>query len=218
MRIYQNVFILLFIWIGMNPSAHGFTLLSASDSYWKVSPITVSLDISTCGNTAEALSSVLDESIRIWNRVGTTSLTLKRVDSAGNILVACETLSSGVGGVTSVSSSGDTILSATMTIAVAANRVVAHELGHALGLGHSGSSIALMYYSTNISSELNLSQDDVDGITYLYPRDEPRKNLPFGCFQIRHEDQDFWSNGQAIFGLFLFGCFFIWRVLGRSAL
>lgn len=46
--------------------------------------------------------------------------------------------------------------------------VIAHEIGHAIGLGHSEDSAALMYYRT-VSLRTNLGQDDVDGVTYLYP-------------------------------------------------
>lgn len=46
--------------------------------------------------------------------------------------------------------------------------VLAHEIGHAIGLGHSNKDEALMYYK-NSDSTFALSQDDVDGVTYLYP-------------------------------------------------
>lgn len=48
--------------------------------------------------------------------------------------------------------------------------VLAHELGHAVGLGHSNKSEALMYYQ-NPETISGLSQDDIDGITYLYPNE-----------------------------------------------
>ena len=46
--------------------------------------------------------------------------------------------------------------------------VLAHEIGHAIGLGHSNKSEALMYFK-NRDRMNRLSQDDIDGITYLYP-------------------------------------------------
>ncbi|XP_006887414.1 PREDICTED: stromelysin-2-like [Elephantulus edwardii] len=49
--------------------------------------------------------------------------------------------------------------------------VAAHELGHALGLSHSNDPEALMYTlykELNDSSQLRLSQDDVNGIQSLY--------------------------------------------------
>lgn len=45
---------------------------------------------------------------------------------------------------------------------------LAHEFGHALGLGHSKKEEALMYYR-NADRIHRLSQDDIDGISYLYP-------------------------------------------------
>jgi Matrixin len=50
--------------------------------------------------------------------------------------------------------------------------IIAHELGHAFGLGHSPVTDSLMYYST-VNMRTNLGQDDIDGITYLYPKQQP---------------------------------------------
>jgi hypothetical protein len=63
--------------------------------------------------------------------------------------------------------------------------VVAHELGHALGLGHSSDPNALMYYSLSRIT-LSLSQDDVDGISFLYPRDELSGDQILGCGSVRN--------------------------------
>ena len=58
--------------------------------------------------------------------------------------------------------------------------VIAHEIGHVLGLGHSASHAALMYYDASERTQASLSQDDVDGITYLYSRDEFGSDAMFG--------------------------------------
>lgn len=46
--------------------------------------------------------------------------------------------------------------------------VLAHEIGHAIGLGHSEDTSALMYYRT-VNLRKRLGQDDVDGVSFLYP-------------------------------------------------
>ena len=72
--------------------------------------------------------------------------------------------------------------------------LIAHEVGHALGLDHSDYSTALMYY--NIAGEgrklqERLSIDDYDGITYLYPYD----NLFASCGTITDisKNKKFWN-------------------------
>lgn len=49
---------------------------------------------------------------------------------------------------------------------------VAHEIGHAIGLGHTGLEQNLMYFQS-MSTREALGHDDVDGITYLYPVEQP---------------------------------------------
>ncbi len=51
--------------------------------------------------------------------------------------------------------------------------IIAHEVGHALGLGHSRVIDSLMYYAHNPNRNY-LGQDDIDGIAFLYPAEQPK--------------------------------------------
>lgn len=74
--------------------------------------------------------------------------------------------------------------------------IIAHEIGHAIGLGHSPVTDSLMYY-TLVPVRDRLGWDDIDGITYLYPREQP-----IGCGTISQVDSK--SIGLAfLFVLFL---------------
>lgn len=49
---------------------------------------------------------------------------------------------------------------------------IAHELGHAIGLGHASAKHNLMYYAVGGKVQNWLGNDDIKGVTYLYPHEE----------------------------------------------
>ena len=62
--------------------------------------------------------------------------------------------------------------------------IVAHEAGHTFGMGHTNDESALMYpYAQSLNK---LGEDDVSGITYLYPVKEGFNEVPFGCGTIQN--------------------------------
>lgn len=64
--------------------------------------------------------------------------------------------------------------------------VVAHELGHAIGLGHSPDSAALMYGDI-IPVRQSLGHDDIKGVSFLYPVQLDGCGL-FGTTHDHHKD------------------------------
>lgn len=63
--------------------------------------------------------------------------------------------------------------------------VVAHEIGHVLGIGHTNDTTALMYYDATAKNNLSLSQDDRNAVSFLYPRNEiGNLDLIGGCGSI----------------------------------
>ena len=60
---------------------------------------------------------------------------------------------------------------------------LAHEIGHALGIGHSEKDFALMFYASGAVYNY-LSQDDADAITYLYPHNSTFHGLGGNCGSI----------------------------------
>jgi hypothetical protein len=57
--------------------------------------------------------------------------------------------------------------------------LLAHEVGHGVGLGHSEVKESLMYYAV-LSLREDLGRDDWDAVTYLYPYQEPLLGLGMG--------------------------------------
>lgn len=96
--------------------------------------------------------------------------------------------------------------------------VIAHEIGHALGLGHSKDSDALMYYRT-VDLRKSLGQDDIDGISYLYPMKLDMGGLLGGCGTISDgrtppKDPPFWQMILSFGALIL--VFEVMKLLARS--
>lgn len=80
--------------------------------------------------------------------------------------------------------------------------ILAHEIGHAIGLGHSPVRDSLMYYSV-VPNRRSLGLDDIDGITYLYPKEQP-----MACGTV----EDISKKGPGIsfsLGLFIIGLFYL---------
>ncbi len=86
--------------------------------------------------------------------------------------------------------------------------VIAHELGHAIGLGHSEYTHNLMYYSASGKKQKWLGEDDIDGVSYLYPHDPELAGLLGSCGTIKdignpNDKNSFWF--QFLLGLMLAG-------------
>lgn len=79
--------------------------------------------------------------------------------------------------------------------------IIAHELGHTFGLGHSPVTDSLMYYAT-VSSRTTLGRDDIDGISYLYPKQQPVSGC--GTIDLNGDKPNFWPGlfiGFSVIGL-----------------
>jgi hypothetical protein len=86
--------------------------------------------------------------------------------------------------------------------------IIAHEIGHAIGIGHSKDTSALMYYK-NSGRRVRLNQDDIDAVSYLYP-----KVVFEGCdgFIGSINDKKTPPNFPGLFLFTLSVCFFVYRV------
>ncbi|MBT5093281.1 MAG: matrixin family metalloprotease [Halobacteriovoraceae bacterium] len=72
--------------------------------------------------------------------------------------------------------------------------ILAHEIGHAIGLGHSPVDDSLMFH-LSIDTRQALGWDDIDGVTYLYPSEQPLG----GCGSIENQN----SKSGFLIGLLL---------------
>jgi hypothetical protein len=81
--------------------------------------------------------------------------------------------------------------------------VIAHEIGHAIGLGHTNDTSALMYYKT-VDQRSALGSDDIRGVSYLYPMQIDGFGLLGGCATIQNNDvspgakSPFWQMGASL--------------------
>ncbi len=82
--------------------------------------------------------------------------------------------------------------------------IIAHEIGHAFGLGHSQFIDSLMY-AVNYSERKYLGRDDYDGATFLYPKEHGAGAL---CGAVLKSSSDN-KNGPIIGSFLLLILFFI---------
>lgn len=194
--------------------ARAFTLGSSlTKAGWDTKELTFLVNESSCtglGISTSDLEEAIDAAFSLWNSVPTSNLKLVRgatttltgfsnnppVIWCDNTTITTSTnLGQGGAGVSSSTGrpvQGGLVLNGKVTdsgyfgssSAIVREITVAHEIGHVLGLGHSDQDFALMYYNVGAKADLRLSQDDIDGITWLNPRNEPSDKV-MGCATVQ---------------------------------
>jgi hypothetical protein len=201
--------ILTFLAVLFSPMlSSGFVIIDRN--YVLSSPeATVNIAGQTCPGVG-VTNDMLKEAVRIsiedfWNTVADSKLRLKMGDVVsrttyaelvpGEILIGCSTTggpgSNGGAAQADVAKGSSFILLDTDIMAAGFDRivgVVVHEMGHSVGLSHSGDSASVMTYEAKGWGlrPSYLSQDDKNGVAYLYPTEGSSYGLIPGCSSQAH--------------------------------
>jgi hypothetical protein len=189
-----------------------FTLDSTSNpNYrgWRDSEVQFVVNQASCPSSVD-ITALLSASFEVWHKIPGTKLKLKVVGQTTltgpsyPVVVRCvATMGAGnddnIPASASVGRIGDYAASGEIQIngsAGAANVsrydanltmiTLAHEVGHIFGLGHSHDTSALMYFNGSVKTVMSLNQDDIDGVSYLYPSDELGSDKPLGCGLVKN--------------------------------
>lgn len=196
-------------------NAFAFTLNGSGNSSmqgWQDSHIKLYVNTANCPAGID-VPTLISESAKVWNNVPTSTLSVSYGGSTNSstisfpVTVYCEVNfqlvtqadqnsvpGAAIGdGSSGILTRGLLYLNASAGYANIANYdyeqlkiILAHEIGHILGLGHTEDKTALMYFDASAKTQLSLSQDDIDGISYLYPSNELSDNKIAGCGIITH--------------------------------
>lgn len=176
---------------------HAQAFIIADKNYRLSKPEKTTFKISSEGCTAAGISdavlkSAMERTAEIWNDAPESRLRVKvggksatSVSSTtvpkGEVIIGCDALGGGgIAGVTNQDKANGSArirmnsdyFSATQLVGFVGT--VVHEFGHGVGLTHSKDQASVMTYEPNgwNNKPSYLSQDDVDGVVYLYPNED----------------------------------------------
>jgi hypothetical protein len=203
------------ILILLSSNCFGFTVNSTNKNFqgWLNPEVKFAFNLTNCPSSVD-VKGIVQEALDIWNNVPTSKVNISiEADTSSTtygdpITIICDTNygsgSAGAAdsspGMASIRTSGNFIIGGIMYLNASSGAAnignlsralvavtLAHEIGHLLGIGHSQDVNALLYYDASLKNNLALAQDDVDAVTYLYPRDEISGDKMYGgCGSIKN--------------------------------
>ncbi len=228
------IFLLSLLFTLISQPTMAFVLISPGYRLSDPSNTTVNIANGACranGVSDEELSSAISTTITWWNEIPGSSLILKKggevsrnvmdTPNPGEILVGCFPLGNANGITFNSEENGSAAIALNANTLVpggylpgAIESTLVHEMGHALGLHHSDDPASVMTYRNHdwfLPS--SLSEDDKDGVRYLYPTD-PNLLLFGGCSALAgtpNHNQPFLSL-KGLSGDFIF-VFLVWLIV-----
>lgn len=191
---------------GLTPSSLETIVKDAITDYWNKVP-TSSLKLETAGNSGISLTA--DDLNSAAAKTAHNTILIGCSQNAGlftsNSILGLGGIGCGTGycvGVVLMNDKAGTNLGSVDRATVVT--ALSHEIGHAIGLGHSSIRGSIMYYDLTGKTQKTLHQDDIDGVSYLYPNKKSLGGLGGACGTI--EDKNF-GNKKNFLGSMLLGLF-----------
>lgn len=208
----KTIFLALIVF---SSTAFTFTLNTSTNPNlkgWSGADVKIYLNPNNCPAGVD-VAGIIEDAVAVWNNIPSSSIKVSYGGTTSSTTMSnpttayCETNfqtvvgadqnfvpgAAAVNGNTGTISGGILYLNASAGTANISNMnretlkiILAHEIGHILGLGHSHNEAALMYYDASYKQQFRLAQDDIDGMTYLYPKSDLGLNNLAGCALVKN--------------------------------